>query len=235
MALVDIMGSTGDQVRGHESSSLHFLGSLHLIQDQMGSVLDDQVLFQDLVEHVVLNSERQTWRDLLQEAVELVLLSHGGDDFFEVLSDLLAQTFAELDILHGSVGRINCILLRGTILVHLTNENRQLSENVGLHNCTSQVNHNHKDQLVELLGSQLITTDNQDRVVKADGVHEEEVLIDIVFPEWIIAIVEVIWWHPWNDHIRVVFKVSRIPWLVLNILVGVTTLILQIGVELLFA
>lgn len=231
VALVDVVGSTRDQIGGHEGSSLHFLGSLHLVKDQVGSVLDDQVFFEHLVEHVVLDSERQGRRDLLQEAVELILLGHGRDDLFEVLADLLAQALAKLDVLHGRVCRVDCALLLGTILVHLTDENRQLSENVGLHNCTCQVNHDHEYKLVELFGSKLITSNDEDRVVEADRVHEEEVLTDIVGPEWIISIIEVIRWHPRNDLIRIIFKLSRISWLILFILVRVAALVLEFVVD----
>ena len=102
---------------------------------------------------MALDSERQTWRNLLKERVELILLSHCGDNFFEVLTDLLTQALSKLDILHGSVGSIDDRLFLGTTPIHLTNEDSQLSENVSLHNGSRQVADNHENQLVKFFGS----------------------------------------------------------------------------------
>ena len=62
-----------------------------------------------------------------------------------------------------------------------------------MENGTSQVNDDHEDEVGELLGTHLVTADNEHRVVEADEVEEQLLVTGIVpFPVIVITVEEIV-------------------------------------------
>ena len=144
------------------------------------------------------HAQRKTWRNGLDERVELVLLLHGEHDGLEVLSDVRSERLRQVDILHGCVSHVDDFLLLLRFTTDLCNQHSQLTENVGLENGTSQVNDDHKDDLWELLWPHFIATDDKHRVVEANDVKEDLSAALLVFePVVVCTIIVVIRGNPW--------------------------------------
>lgn len=97
----------------------------------------------------------------LYERVKVVLLLHCLHDGLEVLSDILAKMLRQVDVLHCRVCSVDNFLVLLRLAAHLSDQDSKLTENVGLEDGTSQVDNNHEDDLGQLFGTHLVTTDNE--------------------------------------------------------------------------
>mmetsp|Transcript_30599 Transcript_30599/g.40713 ORF Transcript_30599/g.40713 Transcript_30599/m.40713 type:complete len:205 (-) Transcript_30599:864-1478(-) len=145
------------------------------------------------LEHVAAHSQRKRRRNVFDERVELVLLLHRKHDRLEVLAYIFSKVLRQIHIMHRSVCSVNDLLLLLGLAADLGNENGQLSENVGLENGTCQVDDDHKDDLWELLRAHLVTANDEHRVVEADEVQEDLLLVRLILhPVIVVAVVEVV-------------------------------------------
>ena len=99
--------------------------------------------------------------DGLDERVKVVLLLHSLHDGLEVLSDILTKMLRQVDVLHRRVRSVDNFLVLLRLAAHLGDQHGKLTENVGLEDGTSQVDNDHEDDLGQLFGTHLVTTDDQ--------------------------------------------------------------------------
>ena len=80
----------------------------------------------------------------------------------------------------------------------LGNQDREFTEDVGLENRSSQVDHHHEDELLQLFRTHFIATDDQHRVVQADKV-EEHLLVSLLvaLPVVVNAVIVIVRRDPW--------------------------------------
>ena len=128
----------------------------------------------------------------MDEFIKFILLLHSNHDSFEVLSNVLSQPLRQADILHSCVCRINDILLLLGLATDLRNQNSKFTENIGLEDCSSQIDYHHEDELLELFRTHFITTDDQHRVIEANEVEEHLLVTLFVTLPIIISTIVVI-------------------------------------------
>ena len=169
------------------------LTAINLCHRQLNDLV---LLFQSLDKHFGTHTNLQTWRELFQEVVQLVGNHLCLTRALEELSDFITKWARQVNVLHGRVCVVDRLLLALRLGADLSDQHGQLTENVRLENGTRQVNHHHEDQLLELFGTHLVATDDQDGVVQADPVEEHALVVLIPVPESIRAIVVVVGGHP---------------------------------------
>ena len=126
---------------------------------------DGPVVLNDTCEDFFLDSDSERVRNLLEEAFELGLLGHGILDFEEVRSNLILELLSELSILHGSVHGVNFSLIISRLGAELSDKDGDFTGNPGHENEAENVHSNDKDQFNGLSRLQLITANDQYRVV----------------------------------------------------------------------
>lgn len=191
-SLLGVWGNGGVSRRKRERTPRHI--SCRVLLNHILSLLQDLVMHLEYTfEHVTSDAQGETWRDLLEEASQLILLRHGLHNGLEVLSNIFPEGLGQMHVLHGSVRSVDNLLLLGGLAAHLCNQDSQLTEDVGLENGTSQVDDYHKDELLQFLGAHLVTANDQHGVVKAHQI-EEKLLVTLVVldPVGVVSIVVVI-------------------------------------------
>lgn len=146
---------------------------------------------------MALDADLKAWRDVCDELFKLLLLLHSNHDSLEVLSDVLTQPLWQADILHSCVRCVNDTLLLRGLTADLRDQDSKFTENVGLENGSSQIDHHHEHELLELFRTHFITTDDQHRVIEANEVEEHLlVTLFVTLPIIVSAIVVIIRRNP---------------------------------------
>ena len=147
---------------------------------------------------MALDAYLKAWRDIRDEFLEFLLLLHSNHDSLEVLSNVLSKPLWQADILHGCVSRVNDILLLLGLATNLSNQNSELSKDVGLEDRSGQVDHHHEYELLKLFWAHFITTDYQYRVIEA-YIVEEHLLVTlfVTLPIIVSTVVVIIRRNPW--------------------------------------
>ena len=96
-------------------------------------------------------------------------MSHRPLNLNKVVSDVFLELKRQFRIFHRCIHHINFILIIVRLSVHLENENGDLTSNPSHKDESTYIHHDDEENLWILRRLHLVATDDEDRVVDADG------------------------------------------------------------------